>query len=163
MIYSRSAEYAIRAFVYMAGVPAGKYALVREIAAAASIPSHFLAKILQQLARHGMLRSSKGPGGGFSLRQPARDIPLLRIVAAVDGVGAEERCVAGMPECGDHVACGMHDSWKALRSRIMVYLERTSVEDVARALERKQRALDKPRRLPTLSRGRKGRRRVNVD
>ena len=65
MIYSRSAEYAIRAFVRLVDVPEGKYAMVRQIAEEAEIPSHFLAKILQQLARKGYLRSSKGPTGGF--------------------------------------------------------------------------------------------------
>src|ERR1035438_5440298 len=65
MIYSRSAEYAIRAFVHLAQVPEGKYAMVKNIAEQEEIPAHFLAKILQQLARKGLLRSSKGPTGGF--------------------------------------------------------------------------------------------------
>ena len=73
MIYSRSAEYAIRAFVHLAQVPEGKYAMVKNIAEQEDIPAHFLAKILQQLARKGLLRSSKGPTGGFALRWiPAR-------------------------------------------------------------------------------------------
>jgi len=63
MIYSRSAEYAIRAFVHLAQVPEGKYAMVKNIAEQEDIPAHFLAKILQQLARKGLLRSSKGPTG----------------------------------------------------------------------------------------------------
>ena len=53
MIYSRSAEYAIRAFVHLAQVPDGKYAMVKNIAEQEDIPAHFLAKILQQLARKG--------------------------------------------------------------------------------------------------------------
>ena len=68
MIYSRSAEYAIRAFVHLATVPEGKYAMVKNIAEQEEIPAHFLAKILQQLARKGLLRSSKGPTGGFAMR-----------------------------------------------------------------------------------------------
>ena len=47
MIYSRSSEYAIRAFVHLAQVPDGKYAMVKNIAAEEEIPAHFLAKILQ--------------------------------------------------------------------------------------------------------------------
>ena len=61
MIYSRSAEYAIRAFVHLVQVQEGKYAMVKNIAEQEDIPAHFLAKILQQLARKGLLRSSKGP------------------------------------------------------------------------------------------------------
>ncbi|MGH9666949.1 MAG: RrF2 family transcriptional regulator, partial [Bryobacteraceae bacterium] len=68
MIYSRAAEYAIRAFVQLAGAPSGQYVMVKEIAAQSDVPAQFLAKILQQLVRRGLLRSSKGPTGGFLLR-----------------------------------------------------------------------------------------------
>lgn len=146
MIYSRSAEYAIRAFVHLANVPEGKYAMVKQIAEQADIPSHFLAKILQQLARKGFLRSSKGPTGGFSLRMPPADVSLIMIVDAVDGLADYERCPAGLAECNDQAPCGMHDSWKALRGRIMEYLERTSIEDLARSLELKKKNLEKIRK-----------------
>ena len=146
MIYSRSAEYAIRAFVHLATVPEGKYAMVKQIAEEADIPSHFLAKILQQMARKGFLRSSKGPTGGFCLRMNAADLSLLQIVDSIDGLADFERCPAGMAECNDQAPCGMHDSWKALRSRIMEYLERTSIEDLALSLEQKQRSLEKSRK-----------------
>jgi Rrf2 family transcriptional regulator, iron-sulfur cluster assembly transcription factor len=143
MIYSRSAEYAIRAFVQLANVPEGKYAMVKQIAEQADIPSHFLAKILQQLARKGYLRSSKGPTGGFSLRVPPREVSLLTIVDAVDGLKDFERCPAGMAECNDQAPCGMHDSWKALRNRIMEYLERTTIEDLAKSFDQKIKNLEK--------------------
>lgn len=146
MIYSRSAEYAIRAFVFLADVPQGKYAMVKQIAEQGEIPSHFLAKILQQLARQGFLRSSKGPTGGFALRQSASEITLLQLVESIDGLADYQRCIGGMTECNDQMRCGMHDSWKALRSRIMEYLEGTTVEDLAKALDVKRRALDKPKR-----------------
>lgn len=143
MIYSRSAEYAIRAFVHLAAVPEGKYAMVKQIAQDADIPSHFLAKILQQLARKGFLRSSKGPTGGFCLRLPAADLSILNIVDAVDGLADFERCPAGMAECNDQAPCGMHDSWKALRNRIMEYLERTTILDLAKGFEQKRKNLEK--------------------
>jgi len=146
MIYSRSAEYAIRAFVFLADVQPGKYAMVKQIAEQSDIPSHFLAKILQQLARQGFLRSSKGPTGGFALRYPASEINLLQLVDSIDGLADYQRCIGGMTECNDQMRCGMHDSWKALRSRIIEYLEGTSVEDLAKALEIKRRALEKPKR-----------------
>lgn len=143
MIYSRSAEYAIRAFVYLAQVPEGKYAMVKNIAEESEIPTHFLAKILQQLARKGFLRSSKGPTGGFSLRKPADDISLLEIVDAIDGLAEYERCPSGMTECNDEAPCGMHESWKELRSRIIGYMEGTTISDVARSLQQKREALAK--------------------
>lgn len=143
MIYSRSAEYAIRAFVQLAAVPEGKYAMVKQIAEQASIPSHFLAKILQQLARKGFLRSSKGPTGGFCLRVPASEMNLLTLVDSIDGLADFERCPAGMHECNDEAPCGMHDSWKALRGRIMDYLEQTTIEELAKGFEQKRKNLEK--------------------
>ena len=146
MIYSRSAEYAIRALVHIAAVPSGEYALVRNVAAEAGIPAHFLAKILQDLARDGFLKSSKGPHGGFRLALPAEEISMLRIVDAVDGAGRYDRCIGGSPECNPRVACGMHDSWMELRSRIMDYLGGTSIAGLVKAMAEKRRRLARPRR-----------------
>jgi Rrf2 family protein len=151
MIYSRSSEYAIRAFVHLAQVPDGQYAMVKNIAAEENIPTHFLAKILQQLARKGLLRSSKGPTGGFALRVPADDIRLIDIVESLDGLVEYQQCAAGLSECSDEMPCPLHDSWKALRSRIMDYLGRNTIADLAKALEQKRRLLEKSRRAKRLT------------
>ena len=131
MIYSRSAEYAIRAFVHLAQVPEGKFAMVKNIADQEDIPAHFLAKILQQLARKGLLRSSKGPTGGFALRVDAGDVRLLDIVEALDGLAPYQQCASGLAECSDDMPC----------SRIMDYLGRNTIADLAKALEIKKKNL----------------------
>lgn len=132
--------------LHMAPLAPGEYALVKTIATEDGIPLHFLAKILQDLARHGFLKSSKGPRGGFRLSQPPEEISMLRIVEAVDGAGRYDRCIGGNPECSNRVACGMHDSWMALRSRIIDYLGGTSIADLAKALGEKRRLLAQTRR-----------------
>ena len=149
MIYSRSAEYAIRALVRMAELGDGEYALVKDIASESDIPQHFLSKILQDLARGGLLQSSKGPGGGFRLNVAAAAIPMMVIIEAVDGRGRYDRCPGGCEECSDRAPCGFHDSWMPLRSRIIGYLEGTSVADLRNALGEKRRLLAKPRRRQT--------------
>ena len=141
MIYSRSAEYAIRAFVHLARVPEGKFAMVKNISTEEDIPGHFLAKILQQLARKGLLRSSKGPTGGFALRVDAEEIRLLDIVDALDGLAPYQQCAAGLSECTDVMPCPIHDSWVNLRSRIMEYLGRNTIADLAKALELKKKSI----------------------
>ena len=141
MIYSRSAAYAIRALVHLARVPNGNYAMARSIAEEEGIPGHFLAKILQRLARKGMVKSCKGPNGGFALPQSAGKIRLLDVVAAVDGLEAHRACIYGYGECNDSAACAMHDGWSPLRSRIMEYLERNSIADLSKARDRKRKAL----------------------
>jgi Rrf2 family protein len=137
MIYSRSAEYAIRSFVYLARVPNGKFAMAKNIAEQEQIPSHFLSKILQELTRKGLLRSSKGPSGGFALRTPASQIRLLDLVEALDGQTLTESFSQGL---------WILDSWKDLHSRIMDYLEHNTIADVAKALDSKKSAADKSKR-----------------
>jgi Rrf2 family protein len=137
MIYSRSAEYAIRSFVYLARVPGGKFAMARQIAEQEQIPAHFLAKILQDLTRKGLLRSSKGPSGGFALRTPASQIRLIDLVEALDG-----RTLAESIDQSPWIL----DSWRDLHSRIMGYLERNTIADVAKALDEKKAAQEKSRR-----------------
>src|SRR5260370_19589330 len=143
MIYSRSAEYAIRSFVYLARIPDGKFAMARHIAEEEQIPAHFLAKILQELTRKGLLRSNKGPSGGFSLRVPASQIKLLDLVEALDG--------PALAESLDEAPWTL-DSWRALHSRIMDYLERNTIADLVKALEIKKTASPKSKpgnRSPT--------------
>lgn len=143
MIYSRSAEYAIRAFVYLAQVEQGKFVMAKQIAADTEIPGHFLAKILQQLARKGFLRSSKGPTGGFSMKRSPDEVSLFDVVEAVDGTTDYERCIGGQAECNDQAPCGLHESWKRLRGDIVKYLEETSIADVASSMEQKVKALSR--------------------
>lgn len=137
MLYSRSAEYAIRAFVHLARNSEGKYVMARTIAERERIPVHFLAKILQDLTRKGLLWSNKGPSGGFALRQPADRIKLLDLVEALDGKALAES--AGQVPW-------ILDSWKALHSRIMDYLGKNTIADVARALEETRAVPEKAKR-----------------
>jgi Rrf2 family protein len=156
MIYSRSAEYAIRAFVHLAQVPEGRFAMVKNIAEEEDIPAHFLAKILQQLARKGLLRSSKGPTGGFSLRVDPAEISLMDIVDALDGMAPYQQCASGLAECSDEMPCSMHDSWVALRSRIMDYLGKNTIADLVKALEQKRKALGKKAKTKRVVAGKRG-------
>lgn len=141
MLYSRSAEYAIRALVYMARVPEGKYAMTRVIAEEEQIPVHFLAKILQELARKGLLKSNKGPSGGFTLRIPADEICLLQIVEAMDG--------PSLSQASEQVPWIL-DSWRALHSRIMESLGQSTVAAVAQAVaeSRDSKKTKRSRRSP---------------
>ena len=137
MIYSRSADYAIRAFVHLAQIPDGKFAMARHIAGEERIPAHFLAKILQELARKGMLRSNKGPSGGFSLRVPAAKIKLIEIVEALDGP---------MSKHPPAESPWILDSWKDLHSRIMDSLGRNTIADLAVAVQQQKLAQEKAKR-----------------
>jgi Rrf2 family iron-sulfur cluster assembly transcriptional regulator len=141
LIYSQSSKYAIRAFVNLASLPDGEFAMVKNIAEEEQIPTHFLAKILQGVARKGLLKSSKGPTGGFCLKVPAKKVKLIDIIEAVDGLNAFHACAGGLPECTSAQACSLCDRWKPVQSRIMVFLDRTTIADLARESKKKT---DKP-------------------
>ena len=111
--------------------------MVKNIAEEEQIPSHFLAKILQQIARKGLLKSSKGPTGGFCLKVPANKLKLIDIIDAVDGMSNFTACAGGLPECNSAKACSLCDRWKPVHSRIMVFLGKTSIADLVRDAKKK--------------------------
>lgn len=85
MRVSRSTGYALLAVGYIAQHVEKKIVLSQDISREYDIPLEYLLKILQQLVRAGVLRSKRGPRGGFSLARHARRISMLDIVEAVDG------------------------------------------------------------------------------
>lgn len=85
MKISRSTGYALLAIGYIAQHEDQKIILSHDIANKYDIPLEYLLKILQQLVRVNVLRSKRGPRGGFSLARPPRKITMLQIVEAVDG------------------------------------------------------------------------------
>ena len=152
MIFSKAAEYAIRACIDMAVLEPGAYAMGKHIAERTGAPTPFLLKILQQLTRERILRSNKGPTGGFSLRVPPVELTLRRVVAIVDGEDEEPRCIAGFAECNDSIPCPMHDSWKPLRSGILEYLDQTTIAALAEAAAVKRRSTEKKKSAKTSGR-----------
>lgn len=111
--------------------------MVKNIAAEEKIPAHFLAKILQQLARKGLLRSSKGPTGGFCLKIPAKQLKLIDIIDAVDGLNNFTQCAGGLPECTKATACVLCTRWRPVHSRIMEFLGKNTIADLARDEKKK--------------------------
>lgn len=146
MLYSRPCEYAIRTMAYLARVSPDKRVQVQEIAASEGIPAPFLAKVLQQLARSNLVNSFKGPGGGFSLNRPPSAINLYEIFRVVDGVEDLDRCAVGLAECNDFAPCPLHDTWKSVRVHLLQYLKKTTLKEMASAVEGKKELVGKGRR-----------------
>jgi len=128
---TQTSEYALRAMVYLARKGQGSYAGVKEIAKDTGVPANYLAKILQILAREGVLESQKGFGGGFRIGQDLGKINLLAVVDPLENTSKFRRCVLGQRECSDEVACPLHDAWKRICNDYLGALERTTLQDVA--------------------------------
>ena len=128
---NQTSEYALRAMVYMTRLNEPGYAGVKDIAAATGVPANYLAKILQQLAKGGILESQKGFGGGFRIAQPLGKINLQAIVGPLEDTSKFHRCVLGQRECSDELACPLHDAWMRIRNDYLGALENTTLQDIA--------------------------------
>lgn len=103
---SRTAEYALRAMVFLALAPE-KARTVKETALATKVPEGYLSKVMQSLSRAGLVRSQRGLHGGFTLQRSPETLSILEVVNAVDPVGRILTCPLGLPTHGKEL-CPMH-------------------------------------------------------
>ena len=92
---SKTAEYALRVAVCLAQSP-DKLAAADELAEATKIPRRYLHKVVQDLARGGLVRSQPGPGGGYSIAKSPKKITILDVVNAVDPLERIRHCPLGL-------------------------------------------------------------------
>jgi Rrf2 family transcriptional regulator, iron-sulfur cluster assembly transcription factor len=132
---SNSCRYGIRAIIYIASQPRdnGKTG-IRQIAKDLDLPTPFLAKILQELAKKKILNSSKGPYGGFSLLKDPEKITLFEIVRTIDGDDVFTNCLIhnGTCKCVDKSknACPIHDYYANIRSDLLDLFNNTNILDL---------------------------------
>lgn len=136
IIFSRQCEYALQATTYLALKPGGEMTSIKELTKRLGIPYHFLGKILQDLTYKGLLKSQKGPTGGFALAMPADEITLFHIIDAVDGNEFLHKCVMGFPECGGKNPCAVHEKWGGLRDGIYAMLVNKNIAQVAKDMKK---------------------------
>ena len=129
---SNTSKYAIRAVIYLAlfATPAKKIG-IKTISEDLGIPTPFLGKILQMLARHKILGSAKGPNGGFFLKKPAMDISLMEIVEIIDGVDAFDQCMIRTAPCNQEEPCSLHHKVSPYRKGIKSLMLTESIADLA--------------------------------
>lgn len=101
---SQTVEYALRAAVWLADQRGSR--TTQQIAEATQVPASYLSKVLQSLARAGIVHGQRGAGGGFTLARSAEEITVLAVVEAVDPIPRIERCPLGI---ASHVRlCPLH-------------------------------------------------------
>jgi Rrf2 family protein len=114
--------------------------LVKDIAEACAIPPAYLAKIVHQLAKRGVVSTQRGVGGGVSLTRPASQISLYELCEALSDPILEQRCMLGVAQCSDERSCPAHLFWTAHRAEHIAFLRRTTIADLA-AFETRRRWL----------------------
>jgi Rrf2 family transcriptional regulator, iron-sulfur cluster assembly transcription factor len=132
---SNSCRYGIRAVIYLASRPLsnGKTG-IKKIGSDLGLPTPFLAKILQMLAKQKILSSSKGPHGGFSLLKDPREITLLDIVNTIDGYDTFTNCVMhngsceGVKKDGKH--CPLHKDYEKSRKELIKLFSNRTIHEL---------------------------------
>lgn len=132
-MFSKACEYGIRAVLYIAEQSQNDNRVnIKEIANTINSPEAFTAKILQQLARSGIVSSLKGPTGGFIVERDKRtEIKLSHIVTAIDGDQIYTGCGLGLPECSEEKPCPVHHKFAEVRDGLRNMLENTSIDELA--------------------------------
>lgn len=132
---SNSCRYGIRAVIYLASQPlsAGKTG-IKKISNDLKLPTPFLAKILQQLAKQKILTSSKGPHGGFSLLKDSKKITLLDIVNSIDGYDTFTSCVMHNGTCEgvekDKKRCPLHQDYEKSRKELIKLFSNRTIHEL---------------------------------
>jgi Rrf2 family protein len=131
MHVTAKADYAVRAIVELAGSSQESPRKVDDVAQAQGIPVSFLENILTQLRSAGVVRSQRGPEGGYWLAHPAEEVTLADVIRAVEGplVGVRGQRPEEVEYGGS--AESLQQVWVALRANLRKVLERVTVADVA--------------------------------
>lgn len=127
---SQTAEYALRTVLYLSDHPERALVRVGELAEALDIPQNYLSKTLHQLARAGVLASSRGKLGGFRLARPAEQIPLAEVIAPFDGPTGTRTCLLGRAVCSDQSPCAAHARWKGVSVQVSDFFRETTVAEL---------------------------------
>lgn len=143
---SKTCGYAIRGLAYLA-LKAGERRKIglQELAHNLVVPPHFMGKIMQDLARRGVVGSTKGPNGGFFLNDRTLGTSLLQVVDAIDGPGVFQRCQLGLPECSAENPCPLHHEVTGFRDAFREKLRLTTVGDLVADLENGLAHLARPK------------------
>lgn len=125
---SQTAEYALRAIVFMAEKH-GQADTNRRIAAATKVPAGYLSKVLQGLSRAGLLVSRRGLGGGFSLAKAPEDMTIFEILEAVEPLPRIHTCPLKIKAHGTNL-CALHRRLDEVTAQVEKTFRETTVAEL---------------------------------
>lgn len=132
MKLSTKGRYAVMAMVDLACHSSGNPVALADIADRQEISLSYLEQLFGRLRKGGLVKSVRGPGGGYLLARPMPQMRVSDIILAVDEPIQTTRCAPGSPAgCHNHKGrCLTHDLWEELGNQIYLYLSSVSLEDV---------------------------------
>jgi Rrf2 family protein len=135
---SQTAEYALRAIVYLAGQE-GAPRTTAQIAETTQIPAGYLAKVMQSLSRARLVNSQRGLNGGFTLAHDPRHLSVLAVINAVDPIRRFPECPLGIPSHGRRL-CPLHYRLDQAAEMVETAFDKTMVSELL-AVPRERRPL----------------------
>lgn len=127
MQISRRVDYGLRAVIYLADQPPGKCSSIAEISKHQGVPKKFLEKIIQDLARGGLISSKKGATGGYMLTRPADAISFCDVIEAIEGPISVNACMDHGRGCDQIPRCTMIGVWTEVQRSVVEVLSRTTI------------------------------------
>ncbi len=128
---SKKADYALIAMKHLAMRPDSDSVSAREIAEQYDIPIELMAKVLQRLARRGLLASHQGTRGGYRLGRAAAAISVADVIQAIDGPLTVTACSSDSENCDQYGKCSVRDPLWRIKDRILAALATCSLQEVA--------------------------------
>ena len=131
MFLSKSFGYALRGILYIAVMQdEHRKVQIEEIATKLAVPKHFLGKIMQQIVKAGLLKSTKGPYGGFSLAAETMKTPVIRLVEITDGMEQFSMCVLNFKFCNGLNPCPLHHEMEEVKKNYLNVFSKNTFEDL---------------------------------
>jgi len=127
-VFSNTGVLALRAVLVIAMWPEDGAASTGAIAARLGAPSNYLSKVLNRLTRLGVLRSTRGPGGGYRLLRAPEELSIWDIVAEFERPRRSDVCLLGGP-CDTDNPCVAHRQWREMRDRTSTLYDTTTIAD----------------------------------
>jgi Rrf2 family iron-sulfur cluster assembly transcriptional regulator len=133
MVFSKSFGYAIRSILYLASMnEGGNKVQLNEIADTLSIPRYFLGKVMNRLAKEGVLNSVKGHNGGFSINETTLSTTLTRIMELTGDYVEPNQCALHLGPCNSSNPCAVHDQVEPLKRKWRSLLTTVSIKDLVK-------------------------------
>ena len=130
---SDAANLGLHAMLILAAQPEAGQLSVAEMSRRLQVSDNHLAKVMQRLAKVGLVKSRRGPGGGFTLNRPAARIRLIDVYVAIEGPLPGARCLLDKPVC-DGSCCLLGDLLGELHDRLLAHLESTTLDRMCPAI-----------------------------
>ena len=133
---SEAAALGLHAMIHLANHD-GQTVPVAEIAESLDASANHMSKVLQRLARAGLVRSLRGPAGGFALARPTDAITLLDVYEEIDGPLRSDACLFGLPVCEGQF-CVLGGVLASVTEQVRAYLAETTLAGLQGVVERRQ-------------------------